>query len=104
MPSTFLCVPSLRSSSRQRSHVQFSRGSEVFFGVEEDCDRAFINKLHGHHSLKDSGRDVDAKTAQSLAVFFVELSGQLRWRSSDETGAALAARVAVGRELRDDEG
>src|SRR5579859_2316840 len=104
MPSMFLCVPSLRSSSRQRSHVQLSRGSEVFFGVEEDCDRAFIDKLHGHHSLKDSGRDVDANTAQSLAVFFVELLGQFWGRCSDETGAALAARVAVEGELRDDEG
>src|SRR5262249_29225551 len=101
--STFLFVPSLRSSSRQRAHVQLSHSSECFFGIEEDGDRTFIDELHGHHSLKDSGRDEDAEAAKSFAIFFVKLLGQLRWGRGDEAGPPLAARVAVQRELRDDE-
>ena len=96
-----------RHSSAREAHrrrVQDSReGSERFFGVEEDCDRTFIDEFHGHHSLKDSSCDGNAESAERFAEFFVELPGEFRWSSGDKTGPALAARVAIECKLGDDE-
>src|SRR5215510_7701295 len=73
MPSTLRFSPRRRNSAITSVHVHVSAArSECFFGVEEDRDRAFIDQLHGHHSLKDSGRDGDANAAERFAEFFVK--------------------------------
>src|SRR5690242_2909075 len=48
---------------------------ESIVRIEEDGDRTFIDQLHGHHSLKNSGRDCDAQLAKRLAEFLVERFG-----------------------------
>src|SRR4029077_2589076 len=77
---------------------------ERFFGVEKDCDRPFIHQLHGHHRLKNSSRNADAEILNRQRKLFVKLLGLLGRSSGDETWAALTARIAVKRKLRNDEG
>src|SRR4029077_3308729 len=86
--------------------VVFERRPELerFFGVEKDCDRPFIHQLHGHHRLKNSSRNADAEILNRQRKLFVELLGLLRRSSGDETWPALAARVAVQRKLRNNQG
>src|SRR5712664_345896 len=111
MPSIFRCSPRERSSRNARAQFHFSLGTcrmerrlECFVGVEEDRDRAFIDQLHGHHRLENTGCDVHAKLAKRFAEFFVESFRLFRRRSGDEAWPALPARIAVKRELRDDQG
>src|SRR4029077_10054915 len=75
---------------------------ERFIGVEEDGDWAFIDELHGHHSLKDSGGYGNAEGTQRGVELFVEGDGFFRRGSGNEAGAPLATRVAIESELRDD--
>src|SRR5438552_4549630 len=77
---------------------------ECLGGIEKDCDRAFIDQLHGHHRLENSGCHGDAEFAQRFAKFLVEGFGQFRRRRSNETRPPLPARIAIKRELRDDQG
>src|SRR5438445_943578 len=77
---------------------------KCFVGIEEDCDRAFIDQLHGHHRLENSGCHGDTELAQRFAEFLVERFGQFRRRRSNETRPPLPARIAIKRELRDDQG
>src|SRR3984893_2542336 len=103
----FPCVPRLRSSSRICCADQSlglagaDRPLERFFGIEEDCDRTFIDQLHGHHSLKYSAAHRDTKGLQGFAEFLVELFGKCGRAGGNEGGAALAACVAIQSELRD---
>ena len=80
--NAFARTPGLASPSsslKTSAHVQLrflfpdkrSARLERFFGIEEDCDRAFIHQLHGHHGLKNSRRDAYAQFSQSCAKFFV---------------------------------
>src|SRR5215467_10076967 len=104
MPSTLRFSPRRRNSATTRAQAQFAGlRSECLFGIEEDGDRAFIDELHGHHSLKDSGGDGDTEAAKRFAEFCVKLLREFRRRCGNEAGATLAARVAIKRELRDDE-
>src|ERR1700757_3878792 len=99
MPSTFTRLPCWRSSSTTNCTVQaFAalvelRGDlECFVGVDEDRDRAFIDQLHGHHSLKNSRGYGDAQPLQSFAEFFIQLLRQLRRSRGNKTRPALPAR------------
>src|SRR5512136_1789446 len=104
MPSTLRFSPRRRSSDKICAQVQSALARlELLFRVEEDCDGAFIDEFHGHHSLEDPGCDGDAEAAKGLAKFFVELLGELGWGSGNEAGATLATRIAIECELRDDE-
>src|SRR5438477_1370905 len=80
------------------------RRLKCFVGIEEDCDRAFIDQLHGHHRLENSSCHGDTEFAQRFAKFLVEGFGQFRRRRSNETRPPLPARIAIKRELRDDQG
>src|SRR5260370_1302412 len=50
-------------------------GLKRFVGIEEDRDWAFIDQLHGHHGLKNSGGDVHVQFAKRFTKFFVESFG-----------------------------
>src|SRR6266581_2157949 len=109
IPSTFRCSPRARSARRTEAHAQrfvfFSTCvlSKRLVGVEEDGDRAFIDKLDGHHSLKYPGRYGDSKLAKPFGEFFIERFRLVRWSGGDEARPALPSRVAVERELRDNQ-
>src|SRR5262249_3246709 len=79
------------------------KGSKGLVGIEKDRYRAFIHQFHRHHGLENAGGDADPKLAQRFAKSLVNRLGLLRWSGRDETGAAAAARVAIQRELRNDE-
>src|SRR5229473_7552921 len=64
---------------------------ECFIGIEEDCDRAFIDQLHGHHRLENSRGDIYAKFAKRFTESFVESFGLFRRRRRDEGGPPLPA-------------
>src|SRR2546421_7472003 len=88
IPSMFRCSPKARSSRNARAQfhcsLAFLGGNfplERFVGIEEDCDRAFIDQLHRHHRLENSGCDAHAKLAKRFAEFFVQGFG-LFWRCS----------------------
>src|SRR6267378_8263552 len=110
MPSIFRCSPWERSSRNARAQLHFSLGTcrmelrlEGFVGVEEDRNRPFIDKLHGHHCLKNSGRHSHTEFAKRRAKFIIQGFGLL-WRSGrNEARPPLPACVAVKRELRDDQ-
>ena len=102
-----LCFRPFRAASFSRSSQGLRRGLysvaasrlgsalEVLLRIQKNGDRAFIDELHGHHSLKDSGRNGNAKAPQSFAELFIELPGKFRRSGGDEAWAALAARVAA---------
>src|SRR5713226_153031 len=72
---------------------------KILIRVEEDCDRAFIDQLHRHHRLKNSGSYANAKPAQGFIEFLIQRSRKLRRRRGNEARAALPARVTVQSEL-----
>ena len=76
---------------------------EKFIGIEEDGDRTVVDDLDRHVRLKDSGCDAYSERLQGADKFFVERSALLRRCGVNEAGPALAARVAVERELRNGE-
>src|ERR1700682_1089637 len=91
IPSMFRCSPKARSSSNARAQFHGSLAFlganfplERFVGVEEDRDRAFIDQLHGHHRLENTGGDAHAKIAKRFAEFLVESFCLFRRRSGDE--------------------
>src|SRR6267378_3677443 len=107
MPSIFRCSPRERSSRNARAQLHFSLGTcrmerrlEGFVGVEEDRDRAFIDQLHGHHCLKNSGRHSHAKLAERCAKFIIQGFGLLGRSGRNKARPPLPACVAVKRELR----
>src|SRR5208282_1551222 len=77
--------------------------SKILVGVEQNRDGPIVHELERHVRLKDTGLDAHAKRPQRAHKFLVERFPQFRRRRVDEAGAALAARVAVQRELRDGE-
>src|SRR5882724_502377 len=106
MPSIFRCSPRERSSRNARAQFHLSRGTceakfrlERFVGVEEDRDRAFIDQLHGHHCLKNSGRHSHAELAERRAKFIIQGFGLLGRSGRKEARPPLPARVSVKREL-----
>src|SRR6266478_5648249 len=110
MPSIFRCSPRERTSRNARAQLHFSLGTcrmelclESLVGVEEDRDRPFIDKLHGHHCLKNSGRHSHTEFAKRRAKFIIQGFGLL-WRGGrNKARPPLPACVAVQRELRDDQ-
>src|ERR1700751_3450786 len=109
MPSTFRRVPKRRSSAKQSRQVHRRRwgdlreGLKRFVGIEEDGDRAFIDQLHRHHSLKQSRGYGDAYLLQSLTEGLVKGPSPVGRCSGDKAGPAAAARIAIEGELRDDQ-
>src|SRR5882672_843317 len=109
MPSIFRCSPRERSSRNARAQLHFSLAScrkglrlERFAGVEEDRDRAFINQLHGHHCLKNSGRHSHAEFAKRRTKFIIQGFGLLGRSGGNKARPPLPARVAVERKLGHD--
>src|SRR5207302_1473902 len=91
MPSTFRRSPRARNSSSALAQVQpppffrsASEPSEGIVRIEEDCDRTFIDQLHGHHGLKNSRGDANTQLAERLAKFIIERSCKFRRRRGDE--------------------
>src|SRR6266849_10174635 len=76
---------------------------ESFFGIEEDCDRAFIDQFHGHHGLKNSCRYADSQPAQRCIKLLILGRGFVRWRRGNKAGPPLPARITVQRKLRNDQ-
>src|SRR6267143_5493241 len=110
MPSIFRCSPRERSSRNERAQLHCSLGTcrmelrlEGFVGVEEDRDWPFIDKLHGHHCLKNSGRHGHAKFAKCRTKFIIQGFSLLGRSGRNKARPPLPARVAVKRELRDDQ-
>src|SRR2546429_9835985 len=104
MPSTYRRSPRARNSSSALAQVQpppffrsASEPSEGIVRIEEDCDRTFIDQLHGHHGLKNSRGDANTQLAERLAKFIIERSCKFRRRRGDEARPPLPARVAVQR-------
>src|SRR6266478_6250543 len=107
IPSMFRRSPMARRSRNTRAQfhcslalLQANSPLEGFVGIEEDCDWAFIDQLHGHHRLENAGGDVHAKLAKRFAKFFVQSFRQFRRRRRNEAGPPLPARIAVERKLR----
>src|SRR5882724_4250897 len=108
MPSIFRCSPRERSSRNARAQFHFSLGTwrmerrlECFVGVEEDRDRAFIDQLHGHHRLKNSGRHSHTEFAKRRAKFIIQGFSLLGRSRRNKARPPLPACIAVKRELRD---
>src|SRR5271170_6877526 len=85
--------------ARRRAGIRL----EKFVGIEENGDRAVVHDLDRHVRLKNARRDAYSQLPQSAHKFFIQRLALLRRRSVDKTGPALAAYVAVQRELRDSE-
>src|SRR5258708_179248 len=89
------------NSRSTRALVQRSppglRGEDLegLVGIEEDRDGAFIDQLHGHHCLKNSGGYGNAKRAQRGVELLIESGGFFGWRGGNKAGTALPARVAI---------
>src|SRR5215467_1610799 len=75
------------------------RGLERVVGIDEDCDRTFIDQLHGHYGLENSRCDVYTKFSELLAKFFIQSLGQLQWGGGNETRPTLPPRVSVESKL-----
>src|SRR5579871_2661151 len=99
-PCRWRLEPSRCNSATMRDTSQGSRREragrraptlERFFGIDEDGDRPFIHKLHGHHRLKNAPPYFDAQAAQGVAELAVQRARQLRGSRGDETGPPLAA-------------
>src|ERR1051326_7377768 len=89
---------SSRNTPAQVQRVSAAGGAsalERFVGVEEDGDRTFIDKLHGHHGLKNSSSNGNAELAKSGVEMFIQPRGLLGGGGGDKAETALAASVAV---------
>src|SRR5437016_2967165 len=91
IPSIFRCSPKARSSRNARAQFHCARAFfganfalERFVGIEEDRDRTFIDQLHGHHRLENTGCNAHAQLAKRFAEFLVESFGMFRRRRRDE--------------------
>src|SRR5258708_19437277 len=107
MPSILRRSPSERRSRNARAQLHFSLETcrrefrlERFVGVEEDRDRTFIDQLHGHHCLKNSGPYSHAKLAKRRAKFIIQGFALLGRSGGDETPPPLSARLPPHPELR----
>src|SRR5438876_3799419 len=110
IPSMFRFSATPFSLSTARSIFQVSvpcparaRPLERLVRIEEDCNRPFIHQLHRHHRLKNSRRNSNVQFAQCFAKFFIERLRLFRRRCRNKTRTPSSARIAVKRELRDDQ-
>src|SRR6266404_2057177 len=110
IPSMFRFSATPFSSSTARSIFQVSvpcparaRPLERLVRIEEDCNRSLIHQLHRHHSLKNSRRNSNVQSAQCFAKFFVERLRLFRRRCGNKTRTPSSTRIAVKRELRNDQ-
>src|SRR5207302_10895516 len=95
-------IPALRSANSYARVVRHAKlPLKLLVRIEQYGNWAFIDQLHGHHRLKNSCSDLNAKVAQRLIEFFVQCRRLLRRRRRNKPWPPLPARITVQRELRD---
>src|SRR6266436_2246791 len=101
--ASFFSSPSTRARVQPPAARLGETRLEGFFGVEKDCDRAFINQFHGHHGLKNSCGYADSQPAQRCIKLLIQCRGFVWWRRGNKAGPPLPARITVQRKLRNDQ-